>query len=291
MEFINMLSDYNVDSTLFKRCMPLIDSIFPGCKALAEQGSKYGASWTACSIPFIIEQDQEIIAHLGFIPFDFILDGKSLSVAALHAVCTKPEYRGRGHFKTLMKEALDYANEYCDSVFLFTDTPNLYTPFHFKTITQFNFLVQRKNTSNKKNELRKLSFDIPEDLKIIHRLAKEHLLISNDLHVKQNVVLLLNMMDASLYYSEKKEFIIAYELKGKMLHIKYIMSQTQYNLDEILSYISKPFENVMLHFCPDKFASIEYSVIEADTDIFLMTLENLEFNKNKPYRYPNLFKC
>ena len=91
-----MLANYNSPG-LFERCISFIDSVFPGCKELAYKGMKYNASWAKigvtakASTPFITEQNNEIVAHLGLIPLDLIVESEKRRVAEFHGICVKPE--------------------------------------------------------------------------------------------------------------------------------------------------------------------------------------------------------
>ncbi len=71
-----MIADYTKDPALFERCINLIDAVFPGCKSFALNGMKYKASWPEVSIPFIVENASEIIAHAGVLPLTLTLNGK-----------------------------------------------------------------------------------------------------------------------------------------------------------------------------------------------------------------------
>ncbi len=146
-----MLANYATDPILFERCINLIDSIFPGIKNVAMIGIKYNARWDMVSSPFIIEENGEIIAHLGIIPLDIILNQKKLHVAAIHVICVKETSRGKGLFKQLMQEALIYIENNFDASLLFTDQPDLYKRYNFTVLPEYDFIVDADSVYPPKN--------------------------------------------------------------------------------------------------------------------------------------------
>jgi len=120
-----MQLNYENDVELFERCITLIDEVFPGCKTFASKGMKYKASWSEKSIPFVIEDKNKVIAHAGLWPITVVVNGTIHKTAAIHGVCVKPEYRGKGYFKQLMNEAMQVGAENFESTILFTNKPYL----------------------------------------------------------------------------------------------------------------------------------------------------------------------
>jgi len=62
-----MIDNYTNNYQLFDDCLNLIDEAFPGCKEFALNGIKYNACWNKASIPFLIKEEGEIIAHISFL--------------------------------------------------------------------------------------------------------------------------------------------------------------------------------------------------------------------------------
>src|ERR1700730_3744815 len=170
MRKCSMLANYVADPTLFERCITLIDSIFPGIKSTAMRGIHYNACWDKVSVPFIIEHQGEIIAHLGVIPFDLMLNEKMRHVAAIHGICVKESFRGKGLFKQLMQEALKYIANNFDAAILFTDKPDLYKPYHFSVLPEYDFILNLPDIHKIDSDLRILSLENANDLKVIQDL-------------------------------------------------------------------------------------------------------------------------
>ncbi len=65
----SLCKHYSTDSMLYKDCLTLIDSCFPGIKHLADQGKLYNAHLDKASTPFVYYVQGELVGHLGLIHF------------------------------------------------------------------------------------------------------------------------------------------------------------------------------------------------------------------------------
>ncbi len=285
-----MLASYKNNQNLFDLCMILLDKVFPGCKAFAKQGEKLGALWSETSMPFIVEDEGKIIAHLGVIPLNFILNGKNLRIAALHGICVEPEHRGKGLFKNLMAEALDYCQQHFDSVILFTDKPKLYFSFGFKVIEQSDFVVNHKKTDSENSDLKKLDFNNPDDFKILIEMLNKHIRLSNSVEVEQKSLFILNMMDKPIFYSKKLETIISYTVSNNILFIEYLLTKEKHSLKKIAASIPEKFDKIILQFCPDQFPECEFLTIPTPAEDKIMVLDSFNF-EGKLFRYPEPYRC
>lgn len=286
-----MLANYATDITLFDRCINLVDSIFPGIKNAAMTGIKYNARWDKISSPFIIEQNGEIIAHLGVIPLDIILNKKKRRVAAIHGICVKESFRGRGLFKQLMQEALIYIENNFDASILFTDQPDLYRRYNFTVLPEYDFTTNIDYTVKMDSDLRTLSLDNPHDLKIMQGLLSDHLPISNQMSlVNETTIFVLDTLDKKIHFSHHLNAIIIYEIIESNLYIKDILSQKQYMVSEIIAVIPESFNKVILQFSPDKFSNELFQPILANPECSIMVSDNFNF-KGEFFRYPETHRC
>lgn len=286
-----MLANYATDPTLFIRCMNLIDSVFPGVKNMAITAMKYDACWDKDSTPFLIEENGEIIAHLGVIPLEVMLNHKKHRVAALHGICTKEALRGRGFFKQLMQEAMRYIESNYDTAILFTDQPSLYTPYRFSVLPEYDFVIDSLNIKKVVSDLRLLSLDNVNDLNTIQKLLSNHVPLSNQMSlINESTLFLLNNLTNKLYFSQQLNMVIIFEIKDQCLLIKDILSQRQLAIDEIISILPDDYEKVILQFCPDKFTSHAYTPILAQPDGSIMVLDNFNY-EGRFFRYPESYRC
>lgn len=290
-EKLKMLVNYATDPTLFIRCINLIDSIFPGIKNVAITGIKYNACWDKISLPFIVEENGEIIAHVGIIPLEVMLNEKKRHVAAIHGICVKEVFRGRGLFKQLMREALKYIENNFDASLLFTDKPSLYKAYNFTILPEFDFMINSYDINKTDSDLRILSLDNADDLKITQDLLSDHLALSNQMSlINETTIFILDNLNKKIYFSDKLNAIIIYEITNNTLYIKDILTRKQRCLSDFIALIPENYDKIILQFCPDKFSEHTYTSIPARPECGIMVSENFNFS-GKYFRYPEPYRC
>lgn len=286
-----MIADYTLDSTLYEQCLTLLDSCFPGVKAMADKGRTHNAYWDKSSTPFIVRQGQEIIAHLGLLPFDFIIQRKPYRGVAMHGICTEEAFRRKGHFKKLMNEALKFTQENYDFSFLFTDKPYLYEQFGFKVIEEYDFVYDFSFQSQERYKIREIDLDKLEDLNLMQRLYLNRNPISNCFGiVKETTVATLNLLHMPAYYIEAIDCLVIYQIKDEVLYVKDIVTTKACELELILNSIADKFSKVILQFSPDTFLTMPFNPIAALTDGCFMISQNFEI-KCPSFRYPETQRC
>ncbi len=299
-----MIDNYTNNSKLFNDCLALIDEAFPGCKEFALTGMKYNAFWHKASTPFIVKEAGEIIAHAGVWPITFILNGKEHRSASIHGVCVKISHRGKGHYQQLMQEVMQYVTNNFDSSVLFTLKPYLYKKYPYKImLPEYDFILSEKtefksNSGSRNSDLKILQWDNPNDLHLIHQLLANRVPLSNQLsiiHENGNAIFILNSMKKNIYYSEKLETLIVYEIFDETLYLKEIISPKQPNIFDvirlILDYEAISVNKILIQFCPDRFLDEkEYSPVLARPECCIMTSDTFLFD-GKYFRYPELYWC
>ena len=290
-----MIADYFKSPELFDRCITLIDEVFPGCKELALKGMKYQASWSETSTPFVIEEKDEIIAHTGVWPINFMLNGQKHRSASIHGVCVKPEHRGEGHFKTLMEETMHYVEHNFDSSVLFTEKPCLYKNYPYKTmLPEYDFVLNKNiKSSSKESDLRVMNLDEPKDLNIVHSLLCNRVPLSDRFSIVDtgSALFILNTLHKKIYFSQKLNAIIMFEIKKEILYLTEIISDKQNQLPDIISIIPGKFDKIILQFCADKFSDEkDYTAKLAGPEGCVMTSAQFLF-EGKYFRYPELYCC
>ena len=259
---------------------------------------KHQASWSNGSIPFIVEDQGEMIAHAGVWPMTMMLNGKVHHTAAIHAVCVKEEHRGKGYFKQLMQEVMQYVDHHFESSLLFTTKPYLYRNYPYKImLPEYDFVVSKKISLHSKSndsDMRIINLDNPDDLKLTYHLLSNRLPLSDQLsiiHENGNALFIFNVLHKNLHYSEKLNTLIVFEITNNTLYIKEIISQTPCQITDIIRLIPGDFNKVVLQFCPDRFLDEkEYEAILAAPESCMMTSKSFLF-QGKYFRYPELYAC
>lgn len=291
-----MIASYADDPKLFQRCIKLIDEVFPGCKEFAKNGIKYNASWSEGSTPFIVEKNGEIIAHAGVWPLTFILNGQEHHSAAIHGVCVKHQHRGKGYFKQLMQEAMQYVENRFDSSILFTVKPYLYQSYPYKAmLPEYDFVISEKIKFKTKNsDLRILTVNSADDLNIMHHLLSHRLPLSNQLSLNgknAKALFILNTLHKSVYYSEKLSALIVYEIVNNTLYIKEMVTQKPYQIADLIELIPGDYQKIVMQFCPDNYLDEkEYEPVLAGPECCMMVSDKFSF-KGKYFRFPELYWC
>lgn len=299
-----MIDNYSNNFNLFDSCLGLIDESFPGCKDFALNGMKYNACWNKVSTPFILKEKGEIIAHAGVWPITFMLNGKEHRSASIHGVCVKISHRGRGYFQQLMQEVMQYVENNFDSSVLFSMKPYLYKKYPYKVmLPEYDFILNEDNKLNassysKISDLKILQWDNSDDLNLIHKLLSNRVPLSNQLgliHKSGNEIFILNMMNKKLYYSEKLNVLVVYEIIEKTLYLKEIISTNQTHISDVIRLIlgseSTQVEKIIMQFCPDRFLDEkEYSPVLARPECCILTSDTFSFD-GKYFRYPELYWC
>lgn len=174
-----MKANYAIDPTLYERCLTTMDTIFPGVKKMADQGRARNAYWDKASTPFIIEKGKDVIAHVGMLPFEVIVEGKTFQATAIHGIYTIETERRKGYFKSLMNEALVHIQQHYNFSFLFTDQPWLYEPFGYLVAPEQEFMLKIFEKGAATSRLRKLDLENPIDLSLMQSLYLNRMPISN----------------------------------------------------------------------------------------------------------------
>ncbi|MBA1157349.1 GNAT family N-acetyltransferase [Microvirga mediterraneensis] len=81
----------------------------------------------------------QLVANVSLYERRLWLLGEQVQAFGVQSVAVRPEWRGKGLFRDLMRRALSYADARADLVILGTGTPDLYTPFGFRQILETTF--------------------------------------------------------------------------------------------------------------------------------------------------------
>lgn len=286
-----MIKNYALEPMLYEECLSLVDECFPGIKSIADQGKLYNAYWDNVSTPFVYYINNELVGHIGLIPFKLVINNQEYTGAALHGVCVKEQFRRKGIFKELMNEALLYIQKNYNLSFLFADQANIYEPFGFKRIDEYDFWVEDFNIPRCIDPVRKLDLDNKSDLQIMHDLLLKRLPISNRFGiVKETVVFTLTALSSPIYFSDKNQFLISYNIKDDVLYVSDIVFTKHIDFLNIISCIPESYSKIILQFYPDNFEHLNFKPIKATPEDFIMVLDHFNLG-TLPLRYPETERC
>ena len=211
--------------------------------------------------------------------------GKVHHTAGIHGVCIKEEHRGKGYFKQLMQEVMQYVDSHFESSLLFTLKPYLYRNYPYKImLPEYDFVVSEKirlHSKSNDSDMRIVNLDDANDLKLTYHLLANRLPLSDQLsviHENGNALFIFNILGKKLYYLEKLNALIVFEIVNNTLYIKELISQTQCQITDIIGLILGNFNKIILQFCPDRFLDekeyirLMHALVALPSDIGILLL-------------------
>lgn len=243
------------------RVLPLLDSAWPQISRRAASAATLGADWHALSRPFIREHGRRVVAHAGILSLPLVLNGRSARWAGVHAVCTDPAFRGRGHFKAIMNEVVETCSEEVEGMLLFTGNPELYTRFGFECVQEHRFLCRNLHAGGESGDeaFRPIKKDRLGDLELLWKFLKEakpssyrYGFTGDPQHMLLNEVLACGDLER-FYFSPRLEGLAVFEILGASLRLYDWIGAELPDLEEILACMPRRIHRVELYFSPDRF--------------------------------------
>ncbi|MUL35301.1 GNAT family N-acetyltransferase [Gloeocapsopsis dulcis] len=262
------------DPTLSERLFTLLETVFPGLDLsnLAKSTRAMGAPWETASTPFIRFDDDIAIAHVGVLEIPLQIMGESVTVGGIHAVATHPEYRRRGYYREIMREVLDYCDRRYETLVLTTSQPELYEPFGFRVVEEHKFIKQCDAKGNG-DRLQLLNLSDSNDVKLLHRLLKTRIPVSNVVGVlpqQEKALFCVNEATRPLYYAEDLNVIICMEIEDTQLKLFDVVGTNIPTLDALLAQIPQLIKEIIVYFSPDRLNSTFQAIPHVLDEALLM---------------------
>lgn len=253
MPALKYLRSYVQEPELANRVLPLLDLSFPTIVPWLENAKILGSDFFQVSTPFLCFEGERLVAHLGVIDIPLMINGHEMVVSDLHAICTHPDFRGRGYSRAIMEEALEWCAVRSAATVLFTGRTFLYERYGFRAVRESRFVARGAwPASGSKIPLRALNLRQPDDLAILHRLLAERAPVSRRLGVvHERAAFLFNAVNQPLYYAEGSDFVVATETEGTILRLYDVVAKRMPTLAEIMAHGETPIDRVEIYFAPD----------------------------------------
>ncbi|WP_243522033.1 GNAT family N-acetyltransferase [Bacillus pseudomycoides] len=240
--------------------------------------------------PFSYLQEGQVIANISMFALPMLVNGEQVHAVGIQSVMTHPKYRRKGLMKQLFSKVLQEIDTKYECAILFTEKPELYEPFGFRVVQEHLMTSSCDNEQPRSSSLWKLNFYDEKDMQLIKEIVENSQPISMEFStLNYQSSFYFNMYDAKwnekLYYSEKLDALIVYELKDRVLHLFGVFAQIMPILDEICAEIAEPFNEVEFYFYPDELGIEEVTCKEFQSETYLMIRggEKLDF---KGYKFP-----
>ncbi|WP_454015883.1 GNAT family N-acetyltransferase [Bacillus sp. Marseille-Q7846] len=236
-------------------------------------------------------QEDKAIANVAAFSLPLIINGERINAAGIQSVMTHPNFRRQGLMTELMREMIEEIDKQCECSLLFTEKPELYTSFGFKVVQEYLMTIPYDKNNNN-SLLRKLDYYIEEDRQLIHETIESSQRLSNNFSTLNfHPSFYLNMYDSEwngkLYYSEKLDALIVYEVDNEKLKLYGVFAPVLPVLDEICGEISERFTEIEFYFSPDQLGIEDVQFTELQSSKYLMVRSDRELDL-KGYKFPVL---
>ena len=237
------------------RLLALFGRVWPRLPPAIARAEALGFSWSAISTPFVHWEGARALAHVGVMELPLVVGGRQRMVASIHAVCTDPDRRGRGHARTLLDAALAHCREGYGTVVLTTLIPDFYARHGFRTVAEHAFIRPVRATPAPGG--RRLA-EGPQDARLLRRLLERRAPVSQRLgSLESGTVVVLDLLlsgrDFSrAYYHAALDVVTVHEVHGRTLVLYDVVGASIPPLDALLPSIGADVDRVITLFVPDR---------------------------------------
>ncbi|PEX34432.1 GNAT family N-acetyltransferase [Bacillus cereus] len=236
-------------------------------------------------------QEDEVIANVAAFSLPLLINGEKINAAGIQSVMTHPNFRRQGLMTQLMNKMIEEIDKKCECALLFTEKPELYTSFGFKVVQEYLMTIPYENNKND-SLLRKLDYYNVDNRQLIHETIDSSQRLSNNFSTLNfHPSFYLNIYDSEwnekLYYSEKLDALIVYEVDNEKLKLYGVFAPVIPVLDEICGEIAERFTEIEFYFSPDQLGVEDVQFTELQSSKYLMVRSNRELDL-KGYKFPVL---
>ncbi len=247
----------------------LLDRTWPGIARKLEVAARLGWRWDEVTTPFVSRERGTIVSHVGVLELPVRLGGRDLRIGGLHAVCTDPAHRRRGHYRRAMDEALSFVDARWRIVKLHTHQPELYQPFGFRLVPQHRFRLERRGGPGRGRSVSEA------DLPAVHDLLRRRMPVSEVFAARDegwlfgiDEVIATGGLDRLVIVEERQvdqlrpgeprteepKMLVVCEVVSGVLRVHDVVAAVLPTLDEVLAAAPAAFEAVELWMPADLLA-------------------------------------
>jgi len=262
---------YAEDPKLADRVFALLETGFTGIGTGRREAARLGSLWETCSTPFVYEENDQVISHVGLLQMPYVIKGERHQLGGVHAVCTLEAQRQRGHFRRIMEELLEFCEGRFETLELCTENPEYYEPFGFRVIPEHRFVATVASAGGN-NGFRPFDATRIGEIERLDRLLTERTPVSKLVGViDEHDVFKFSQGADSLYYSEELDCFAAFEHSGSRLTLFDVVARDLPSLDALLSQLAPAIRTVEFQFCPDRFdVDARPEPFRNDSDYFMV---------------------
>jgi GNAT superfamily N-acetyltransferase len=210
------------------------------------------------SMPFgYFDENGACVANFSAFSMPMMIDGHLVKAAGFQSGAVRPEWRGRGLYRDLMRRAFGW----CDAQgfelgLLLTDKPALYEPYGFRIVPQHRFSGPPPAAAKPVGTSRALYLENSGDLALVKRLLQKSTPVSSRFAVAaQAEMFQLNSCfdtDIHLAYLDQFEAIVAWKSDETSFQLFDIAGKSIPPLFAILAALDLRPDRVEVCFPPDR---------------------------------------
>ena len=244
--------DYFGDRAAWMGLVALLDDTFGIDVGLQDQ---FGGP-DRTSMPFgYFDTDGRCVANFTAFSMPVMIEGRSVNAVGYQSGAVRPEWRGKGLYRDLMRKAFSWADaEGYDLHLLLTDKPALYAPYGFRSIAQHSFSGAPPEALPGHLEARNLS--LPEDAAVIRGILDRRMPVSQRFAVlRQAEMFLLNACfnpDIRLTHLLDADAVVAWAFTDDRILLLDVAAADIADLPTILAALPITREEVEVCFPPDR---------------------------------------
>ncbi len=238
---------------MLPRVFALLEATWSGWfQAQAEAGTRWGLDWAACSTPFIREEGEHVVAHVGVLECATMLGGRRVRVGGVHGVATHPEHRRRGHFQALLDEALAFAAARYPTLVLTTLDPGIYAPAGFRGVPEHRFRADVRSPGAAAEPPRLLDMSTETDVRLLQRCFERREPPSEVCAPLRPDIFYFVEARSSLRYAAALDAVLSYELLDGHLHLFDIVAERLPTLEDVVGICAPGVTHIVCYFEPSK---------------------------------------
>lgn len=204
------------------------------------------------------DESGRCVANISAFTMPMMIGGKAFKAAGYQSGAVRPEYRGRGLYRSLLNASFAWsAAAGHEAGFLLTDKPALYEPFGFQTVQQTKYVGSVPEIGGSAQEAREIRIDNPAEVEPLRSLLKIREPVSARFSVqRQAEMFLLNAWfdrDIRLTFLEQIEALIAWKKgdDGNMVLLDIVAPNIP-TLPVILEHLPHRISRIEVRFPTDK---------------------------------------
>jgi GNAT superfamily N-acetyltransferase len=249
---LTLRSGYFADRAAFLALSDLLEDTFDIDISLLDRFG--GPDLTA--MPFgWFDADGRCVANFSAFSMPLVIDGRQVRAVGYQSGAVRPEYRGRGLYRDVMRRAFAWADaEGFDAGILLTDKPELYRPYGFEAVPQHAFTGPMPAVSSEP-AARQISLDHPADLAMLMDLLEARTDVSRRFAARrQTKTFLLNACfdpDIRLSHLRRFDAVVAWKAEGGVLGILDVVALEMPDVADIAGALGAAADRITVLFPPD----------------------------------------